>query len=347
MRAARLDSRVRKEARLLTRTARTELAHRRIDAERTAELEAQVRRVDAALAARDPRRVRDELPALDALVDELVTPREASAILEYLGSIITAVLLACALRVVVLEAFKVPSSSMYPTLEINDHIFVSKAPYGVRLPFTTRKLTWGGPSRGDVIVFIQPCQPDRDYIKRVVATAGQTIEVRCDVLYVDGAPVEHSLARAAGCTYDDQDERTQRWSRSTCSEYVERVDGHAYHIYSDPSRPGRDTELAKDGMLDVGGLHDYPSLSGLDIPPTCPMLPDGTVAGTHNQLPGRIVRTRSAAGVCEPQLHYVVPPHHVFAMGDNRDNSNDSRFWGPVPLENIKGKALFIWLSYR
>jgi signal peptidase I len=65
-----------------------------------------------------------------------------------------------------------------------------------------------------------------------------------------------------------------------------------------------------------------------------------------NQKPGMVVSTRLGADACEQQLHYVVPEGHVFAMGDNRHNSNDSRFWGSVPIENIKGEAMFIWLSY-
>ena len=73
---------------------------------------------------------------------------------------------------------------------------------------------------------------------------------------------------------------------------------------------------------------------------------DGTPAEAPNQKQGELVVTREHAPACERQLHYVVPKDHVFVMGDNRANSNDSRYWGAVPIENIKGKALFIWLSY-
>src|SRR6185437_13709926 len=99
----------------------------------------------------------------------------------------------------------IPSSSMYPTLEIGDHIFVNKFIYGVRIPWTTTKLfELRGPHPGEVIVFIYPCDPDRDYIKRVIATAGQTVEVRCNVVYVDGVAVPSKL-EDENCTYLDQD----------------------------------------------------------------------------------------------------------------------------------------------
>ena len=67
------------------------------------------------------------------------------------------------------------------------------------------------------------------------------------------------------------------------------------------------------------------------------------------QVKGEIVQVKSESDskVCEPRIHYVVPPGHIYVQGDNRNNSNDSRVWGSVPIENIKGKALFIWLSYR
>jgi signal peptidase I len=175
VRTASLDHRVRSEAQALAREAHVALLLKRNLRGKAGDLEAAVRAVDTALAARDYQRVRQGLPALDSLVDELIKRPSKSTTRDYVESIGAAILIALALRAMVLEAFKIPSSSMYPTLEINDHIFVNKFIYGLHIPFTTTKLLeWRKPRRGEVIVFAQPCTPDRDYIKRVIATAGQS-----------------------------------------------------------------------------------------------------------------------------------------------------------------------------
>ncbi len=347
MRSASLDRRVRKEAESLVREAHTALSLKRGLRGRAGDLAAIVADVDQALAAKDYQRVRRGLPALDALVDELVKRADKSTLLEYVESIAVAVMIALALRALVLEAFKIPSSSMYPTLEINDHIFVNKFLYGLRIPFTSTKLfEVRPPRRGEVIVFGQPCTPEKDFIKRVIATEGQSVEVRCNVVYVDGQPVEHRLLRGGDtCAYDDMREGSTEWRTASCSEYVETVDGHAYHTYHNADRPERDEAFIKDGSH-PGDSHDFPRIGAVaPAPPSC-LTADEPVVGA-DQATGTIVVTKPSAGACELQMHYVVPAGHVFVMGDNRANSNDSRYWGSVPIRNIQGKALFIWLSYR
>jgi signal peptidase I len=345
MRAAQLDRRVRKEAQLLSREARAALAVKRGLRGKAGELQAAVAAVDGALAARDGRSLRQHLPVLDALVDDLVKQPNKSSTRDYVESIGAAILIALALRAVVVEAFKIPSSSMYPTLQVNDHIFVNKLLYGLRIPFTTTKLLeFRKPERGEVIVFVQPCEPDKDYIKRVVATAGQSVEVRCNVVYVDGKPIEQKLVLGDTCTYDDYNEHDDSWFATACSEYSERVGDHTYLTYHDAKRPARDL-LARTGELTTSDSRDFPQLDAEHEVPGCVGPAGKTIAGLNQQL-GTIVETRRGAPACETQLHYVVPPGHVFVMGDNRANSNDSRYWGSVPIENIKGKALFIWFSY-
>ncbi len=308
---------------------------------KAADLEAASAEVAAGLAANDPLRVRRGLPTLDLLVDELIKRREKSTTLDYLQSILTAVVIALGLRAFVVEAFKIPSSSMYPTLEIGDHIFVNKFLYGVRIPWTNTKLfELRGPKRGEVIVFIQPCDPDRDFIKRVVALAGQTVEVRCDVVYVDGQPIQQEYVPepdGASCSFEDRDDKTTKnggWFDRGCSRYRETVGEISYFTFSDLERPERDRDRTTIG--EASG--DYPDT----VPHHCGL------GHKTNQKQGTLVVTKPAQDTpCGLHRHYVVPPDHVFAMGDNRHSSQDSRAWGPVPIENIKGKALFIWLSYR
>jgi signal peptidase I len=348
MRSSQLDRRVRKEAAALVREARAALSLKRGLRGKAGDLESATAAVEKGLAGKDLGQVRAGLPVLDALVDELIKRPPKSTTRDYVESIGAAVLIALALRAFVIEAFKIPSSSMYPTLEIGDHIFVNKFIYGVRIPWTNLKLfELRGPRHGEVIVFMQPCQPERDYIKRVVALAGETVEVRCNVVYVNGKALPSELTDGEGCRYEDRAEGSSKWEEKKCSRYRETVDGLEYDTYHDPERPLHDS-MRSSGELKAGGNKDFPEKTE---PPACPLVKTPNDGGpAENQLPGRYVElpgARARRSECEPHRHYVVPEGHVFVMGDNRDNSNDSRFWGSVPIENIKGKALFIWLSYR
>src|SRR3569623_1486180 len=139
MNARLLDRRNRSEARRLVKTTR--FAHAvdpklRGKGDKVASATAAR---EASRASRDPRAMRAGLPVLDALVSDLIQVPRESTVVQYIESIGAAVLLALALRAFVVEAFKIPSSSMYPTLEINDHIFVNKFIYGLRIPYTSTK----------------------------------------------------------------------------------------------------------------------------------------------------------------------------------------------------------------
>jgi signal peptidase I len=343
MRAAWLDRRVRREAKLLVKKAREALVVHRKLGTKEHDLATVTDGVEKSLAAKDLTLVRRDLPVLDALIEHLIKPEPKSTARDYVESIGAAILIALALRAFVVEAFKIPSSSMYPTLEVGDHIFVNKFIYGVRIPWTTIKFfQLRGPQRGDVMVFIYPCDPDRDYIKRVIATEGQSVEVRCSVVYVDGVAVPSKLVDPAA-KYEDYSEDSGKWTWSDVSIYAETVGDKTYPTYHQPERPQREKALA-DGTLNTPAFRDFPS-HGM---PTCDAAPD-RAKDIGPGVEGRIVRTKSEqeAKVCEQREKYIVPPGHIFAMGDNRDNSNDGRVWGSVPVENVKGKALFIWLSYR
>ena len=239
----------------------------------------------------------------------------------HLGLVLGTILV---VRTFAVEGFRIPSSSMYPTVQIGDHIFVDK--------LTPR---FHAIERGEVVLHAHPCEPDRIHIKRVIALAGDTVEVRCGVVYVDGKAVPSQLDPGS-CSYDDHDESTGQWFTKACSRYRETLDGHTYDTFSDVERPVRTGADPRDFPT-----RDKP------FPPSCHGEDSYAAPNALPQQPGQIVETKDAASAtaCEPQLHYVVPEGFFFALGDNRYNSNDSRYSGPIPMSAIKGRALGVWLS--
>ncbi|HEX7702822.1 MAG TPA: signal peptidase I, partial [Kofleriaceae bacterium] len=242
--------------------------------------------------------------------------------------VVSAFAMLLAVRAFVVEAFRMPSSSMYPTLHINDHFFVDKL-----------SIRWHSPERGELLTFVYPCDLRRDYIKRVAALAGDTVEVRCNVLYVNGNAVPSTLVDA-NASYRDYDEVHDTYYLKQASLYHEVIDGHSYETFHDPERPARDKMTNR---ID-GDSRDFPSPYAHAVA-NCANAED---AGPHvDEVLGTVVATKppESAMACEPQRHYVVPEGHLFVLGDNRNNSNDSRVWGSVPTSLVKGRVTGIWYS--
>ena len=193
----------------------------------------------------------------DRLSEAPIQPKK-SVFREYAEAILIAVFLALFIRTFVVQAFKIPSGSMKPTLLVGDHILVNKFIYGVKIPFLDITLIpFKEPKRGDIVVFKFPEDPKKDFIKRVIAVAGDTVQIRDKKVYINGKPFEDP-----------------------------------YGAYLDP-----------------------------------------------HAIPGKI-QPRDNLGPI------TVPPKSLFVMGDNRDYSYDSRFWGFVDLSAVKGKAFMIYWSW-
>ena len=250
--------------------------------------------LDAARKTRDAKDIVTKTGALDELLQRHFGPVRKGAVRQYVESIGKAVLIALVLRIFVIEAFKIPSGSMYPTLVIGDHLFVAKFSYGIRLPFINYQLWQAAtPQRGDVIVFNSPREPDKDLIKRVVGVPGDTIRVIDEQVEINGQLQPRKL-----------------------------VSNDYFHWdYHDP-----ETDPQPWGWFPV----EHQELYTEDLP-----------GKTHELLQEPYARPRPTQGP------FVVPKDSVFVMGDNRDNSADSRYYGGwyVPYGNIKGKAMIIWLS--
>jgi signal peptidase I len=234
----------------------------------------------------EPGRFQEHLDVAHRLVDEHLAPWRKSETRELVESIGVAVLVALSLRAVVVEAFKIPSGSMLPTLQIDDHIFVNKFTYGPKLPLVgTRIATDMPPERGDVIVFEfpdpAPGQEGQDFIKRVIGLAGDTLEVR------HGQPIING------------------WKVPRCS-----VGKYAFR--------------ENDGSSDSGDLY-------------IEFLGDEAYLTVYDDGPSVAY-----------EGPFRIPQGEVYVMGDNRNNSHDSRKWygakgGGVPYANIQGRAMRVW----
>lgn len=225
------------------------------------------------------------------------------------------------LRVFILQGFAVPSSSMAPTVSVGDRIFATNR---------------GSVGPGDIVFFHYPCDTQREYVKRIVAVGGDSVEVRCAIVYVNGKAVPATLV-AGPCSYHDYEEVGGRWFARACSEYREELAGHTYSVYGAPER-------IEHAMMGEDDLRDFPRL-GSNLAPTCSNAAE-SVDARHPRPAGTIVETRpTQPGACAQQLHYLVPPDSYFVLGDNRANSNDSRVWGSVPQDAIIGRAVSIWLA--
>ena len=129
-----------------------------------------------------------------------------SQVREWTESIVIALVLALIIRTFIVQAFKIPSGSMIPTFQIGDRIFVNKFIYGAKIPFTDMRLPKvTAPQRGDIIVFISPEDSKKDFVKRLIANAGETVEIRDGKIYVDGKMVDEPASIRAVTYYNAGD----------------------------------------------------------------------------------------------------------------------------------------------
>jgi len=218
------------------------------------------------------------MSSMESLKQAAEKTPEKSSWREWIESLVVIVLIAAVIRSFIVAPFVIPSSSMVPTFEVGDYLFVSKYNYGLRVPFTDIQWLKSDAERGDVVVFDYPEDRSKDYIKRIVGVPGDVIEYRNNSLFVNGKKMP-----------------------------LTELGVHSYFMGNH--------------AVDVSGLFEE-DLTGIK----------------HHVL-------RKDYSIRDGK--WKVPAGKYFVLGDNRNNSRDSRFWGFVPQEYLVGKAVVIWWSWN
>ena len=233
---------------------------------------------------------------------------------DYARSFFPVAFIVLIVRAFIFEPFRIPSDSMMPTLLDGDFIVVNKYAYGLRWPvINERFLDIGTPQRGDVVVFRHPPDPRINYIKRLVGLPGDRVEVRDDHLIINGETIE---LRSQG-PFVDKCYAGMGLSEETLGEHTHQVMTcrSQYQLTGAPSRDALPDCNRKKLRTDQGGWF-------------CQEAPPGDVRDYNDYR------------------FQVVPPGQYLMIGDNRDNSHDSRGWGLVPDKNLVGKATRIWFNF-
>jgi signal peptidase I len=236
---------------------------------------------------------------------------------DYARSFFPVAFIVLIVRAFIFEPFRIPSDSMMPTLLDGDFIVVNKYAYGLRWPVVNRKfIDIGSPQRGDVVVFRHPPHPNVNYIKRLVGLPGDRVEVLDDHLVINGEKI-------------------------AMQEVGDYTDGCYVGLKLMTETIGEHTHQVMSCRSDVGLLSSNRMMNPVTLP-ICDR------KKTRADFGNRICReTPASSGRDTGDYQFeIVPDGYYLMIGDNRDNSDDSRGWGLVPDQNLVGKATRIWFNF-
>ena len=264
----------------------------------------------------------------------------------------TAVWLALGIRVVLVEAFEIPSESMVPTLQIHDHLLVSKTTFGWHIPgIKGRTLQFRPVRRGEIVIFVPPSAPKESYVKRCVGLPGDTVEVRDKRVYINGQPAE------VGTSYGRLTKVAPSALNTLSVAGQDYINAHLPAVKAAQARG--DQALAAKLAYQTAWLGPFDLATGTYYLEAAPIfvrayakLTDTAAVGDFETFPKGYVEPH-VAGSKQPMWTtdhnlgnrdwfgpYKLGPDEYWMMGDNRDNSSDSRYFGPVSGEALRGTPI-------